>query len=234
MNDHGITFLMNKPNAIIIPIYNPDHFHYENIKRYRELSFDGFDIIVVDNHSDKCEYLDLIKELDFVTYELNSLGKTYEAGALLHVYLNKKYATYFLIQDSVEVYNFQFIKNYSNFYANYILILKEFFPALSCFDQSLQERQFFDERFGYLAYLLDNTPGFFGCNFACKKHHLDALVLSNILSKENLPYDKAGSMAWERIFSVGFRHLKFSCNFLLSRKNSFVCPYYRKHFFNRQ
>jgi hypothetical protein len=74
----------------------------------------------------------------------------------------------------------------------------------------------------------------FGCNFACKKHHLDALVLSNILSQENLPFDKHGSIAWERIFSVGLRHLQFTCKFLLSRYHSFDCFAFRKHFFNRQ
>jgi hypothetical protein len=224
---------MNKSAVIVIPVFNPQKTHYDNICRFKELFYDGFDIFVVDNHSDNFEYINLIKELDFITYEINDFGKTYEVGALLHVYNKRKYPTYFLFQDSLEVYDFAFMKNYSNFYANYVLALKEFFPALSCFDESLAERQFFDERVSFLTYLLDHTPGIFGCNFGCKRHHLDALSKFTLV-KDNLPHDKHGSISWERILSLSFRHLQFTCNFVLSRYHSFNCFAFRKHFSNRQ
>ncbi len=92
-----------KKAAVVVPTYNPNQINYDFILALKELHNLDFDIYVINNNSTKTEYLEKIKELDFVICEDSIYGGAYEAGALYQVFKKDLYETYMLIQDSVVI-----------------------------------------------------------------------------------------------------------------------------------
>jgi len=77
--------------VIVIPTYNPNQLNYDIIKSYENLDRNFFDIVVVDNNSYVTEYIDKIKELDFIKYEFSEFNGGYEdlIGVLIINFLIK-------------------------------------------------------------------------------------------------------------------------------------------------
>ena len=64
---------MNKSVAVV-PTYNPTKLNYDYISELKNLHALGFDIYIINNNSTNTEYLDKIKQFDFVTVEDSIFG----------------------------------------------------------------------------------------------------------------------------------------------------------------
>ena len=72
--------------AIVIPTYNPTQQCYENILNYLNIKLDDYFIYVVNNNSDKTEFIDKLKDHPDTCVEDSIYGGAFEAGALLQAY----------------------------------------------------------------------------------------------------------------------------------------------------
>ena len=210
--------------AIVIPLYNPTEFNYNIIKSYENLDRDYFDIIVVDNNSNITEYVDKIKEIDFVKYELSEFNGGYETGALYQVYRKTNYDNYFLVQDSIQIKSFRFFETYSLFYSEMVLAFSPIYNSI--------ERLYFDGNIpsAHIEEVLKIGKKSNGimCNaFGIKRYLLQRIFESNIFSTNVIPQTKKDSMAWESAWAVYFEYFNMPIRFL-NPDESLECKFFRK------
>lgn len=203
---------MNKSVAVV-PTYNPTKLNYDYILELRNLHALGFDIYIINNNSTNTEYLDKIKELDFLTVEDSIFGGAYEIGALNQVFKKDLYENYLLVQDSVVIKSPGTFDNYASHHCSYVLGLMSFSSCLNSFTTS-PDREWFDEKFPDLIEFLEPAKGILGNNFMCKKRHLMQMARIGYLADEYMPTNKYGSQAWERVLGTFFYKYGFSIKFI--------------------
>lgn len=202
-----------KKAAVVVPTYNPNQLNYDYILALKELHNLDFDIYIINNNSTKTEYLEKIKELDFVICEDSIYGGAYEAGALYQVFKKDLYETYMLIQDSVIIKSPITFDNYASFNCSYVLGLMSFSSCLDHFTVS-NDRVWFDENFPDLIDSLKDAKGILGNNFLCKRKHLIQMARIGYFSEDYLPKSKEGSQAWERVWGSYFYKHNISIKFI--------------------
>jgi len=203
---------MNKSVAVV-PTYNPTELNYNYISELRNLHALGFDIYVINNNSTYTEYLDKIKELDFVNVEDSIFGGAYEIGALNQVFKKDLYENYLLVQDSVLIKSPMVFDNYASYNCNYVLGLLSFSSCIDAFTTS-PDRYWFNEKFPELIECLEPAKGVLGNNFMCKRRHLIQMARIGYLSDEYMPKNKDGSQAWERVLGTFFYKYGISVKFI--------------------
>jgi hypothetical protein len=203
---------MNKSVAVV-PTYNPTELNYNYISELRNLHVLGFDIYVINNNSTNTEYLDKIKELDFVNVEDSIFGGAYEIGSLNQVFKKGLYENYLLVQDSVLIKDPMTFDNYVSYNCSYVLGLMSFSSCINSFTTS-PDRAWFDEKFPELIECLEPAQGVLGNNFMCKKRHLIQMARIGYLSDEFMPKSKHGSQAWERVLGTFFYKYGISVKFI--------------------
>ena len=207
-----------KKAAVVVPTYNPNQINYEYILALQDLHILGFDIYVINNNSTNTEYIDKIKELDFVIFEDSIYGGAYEAGALYQVFKKDLYETYMLLQDSVNIKASSTFDNYASYNCSYVLGLISFGSCLDAFTTS-NDRVWFDENFPDLIDSLKDAKGVLGNNFLCKRRHLIQMHRIGYFSENYLPKNKDGSQAWERVWGTYFYKYNVSVKFIDSLKH---------------
>jgi hypothetical protein len=203
---------MNKSVAVV-PTYNPTQLNYNYISELRNLHTLGFDIYVINNNSTNTEYLEKIKELDFVNVEDSIFGGAYEIGALNQVFKKDLYENYLLVQDSVLIKSPMTFDNYASYDCSYVLGLLSFSSCIDAFATS-PDRYWFNEKFPELIECLEPAKGVLGNNFMCKKRHLIQMARIGYLSDEYMPKNKHGSQAWERVLGTFFYKYGISVKFI--------------------
>jgi hypothetical protein len=203
---------MNKSVAVV-PTYNPTQLNYNYISELRNLHTLGFDIYVINNNSTNTEYLEKIKELDFVNVEDSIFGGAYEIGALNQVFKKDLYENYLLVQDSVLIKSPMTFDNYASYNCSYVLGLLSFSSCIDAFATS-PDRYWFNEKFPELIECLEPAKGVLGNNFMCKKRHLIQMARIGYLSDEYMPKNKDGSQAWERVLGTFFYKYGISVKFI--------------------
>jgi len=212
--------------AIVIPLYNPTEFNYNIIKSYENLDRQLFDIIVVDNVSTITEYVNEIKKLDFIKYELSEYNGGYETGALYQVYLKSDYENYFLVQDSIQIKSFGFFENYSFYYKESVLAFAPIIDRHAKFDWG-SNNEFFNQDIDEILMLGEKFDGVMCNAFGIKKFLLKRIFNSNLFTERVIPKHKFDSMAWEGCWAVLFQYFNISVEFL-NPKESLECRYYKK------
>jgi hypothetical protein len=218
--------------VIVIPTYNPNQLNYDIIKSYESLDRNFFDIVVVDNNSYVTEYIDKIKELDFIKYEFSEFNGGYETGALYQVYRKSDYDNYFLVQDSIQIKSFRFFETYSFYYSETVLAFIPIINRHERFDWG-PNNQFFNKD---IDDVLKLSPKFDGimCNaFGIKKYLLKRIFDSILFSEKVIPQHKFDSMAWEGCWGVYFQCFNIPVKFL-NPIESWECKYFKKILQNRQ
>jgi len=210
--------------AIVIPLYNPTEFNYNVIKSYENLDSQYFDIIVVDNNSNITEYVDKIKAINFVKYELSEFNGGYETGALYQVYRKTNYDDYFLIQDSIQIKSFRFFETYSLFYLETVLAFSPIYHSI--------ERLYFDNNIpsAHIEEVLKigkKSDGIMCNAFGIKRYLLQRIFESNIFSLDVIPKTKKDSMGWESAWAVYFDYFNMPIRFLNPEESS-ECKFFRK------
>jgi len=219
-------------SVIVIPLYNPTELNYNIIKSYEKLDQQLFDIIVVDNISTVTEYVDEIKKLDFIKYELSEFNGGYETGAFYQVYRKTNYDTYFLVQDSIQIKSFNFFETYSNYHAQYALAFSPILNAHDRFDWGL-ENIYFNQHINEVLKLGKQFNGIMCNAFGIKKYLLTRVFNSELFSEKIIPKNKYDSMAWESCWPILFEHSGISIEFL-NPAESLECKYFKKINQNRQ
>lgn len=216
--------------VIVIPLYNPTELNYNIIKSYEKLDRELFDIIVVDNISTNTDYLDEIKKLDFIKYELSEFNGGYETGALYQIYRKTNYDTYFLVQDSIQIKSFSFFENYSFYYTESVLA---FAPIYRSIERLYLEKNIPNSHIEEILGIGKKSNGIMCNAFGIKKYLLKRIFDSNIFSLNVIPMTKKDSMAWESCWAVCFDHFSIPIEFL-NQEESLECRYYKKINQNRQ
>lgn len=202
-----------KKAAVVVPTYNPNQINYDYILALQDLHVLGFDIYVINNNSTNIEYIDKIKELDFIIFEDSIYGGAYEAGALYQVFKKDLYETYMLIQDSVLIKSPLTFDNYATYNCSYVLCLMAFGSCLDAFTTS-NDRNWFDKNFPDLIDNLKEAPGVLGNNFLCKRRHLIQMARIGYFTENLLPKNKDGSQAWERVWGTYFSKYKIPVKYV--------------------
>lgn len=210
-----------KKAAVVVPTYNPNQINYEYILELQDLHILGFDIYVINNNSTKIEYLEKIKELDFVIVEDSIYGGAYETGALYQVFKKDLYETYMLIQDSVIIKSPLTFDNYASYNCSYVLGLMSFGSCLDAFTTS-NDRFWFNDNFPDLIDSLKDAKGILGNNFLCKRRHLIQMNRIGYFSENYLPKNKDGSQAWERVWGTYFYKYNVSVKFIDSVRPNMI------------
>jgi hypothetical protein len=213
-----------KKAAVIVPTYNPNQLNYDYILALKELHKLDFDIYVINNNSTNIEYLEKIKELDFVICEDSIYGGAYEAGALYQVFKKDLYETYMLVQDSVNIKSPLTFYNYASYHCSYVLGLMSFSSCLDAFTTSA-DRAWFDINFPDLIDSLKDAKGVLGNNFLCKRRHLIQMSKIGYFSENYLPKNKDQSQAWERVWGTFFYKYNVSVKFIDSVRPHMIDNY---------
>jgi hypothetical protein len=173
---------------------------FNNVLSLKKL-FPDYNILVIDNNSNNTEYLDKLPDYE-LTVQKSAYGGAFEPGALLQAYNQFKAENYFLIQDSVEMFEANPVVDYVNNDYNFVLALQQFCPALHmCKEDQLIKLKQIDSKLRSYASMY---PGIEFSSFVAKPHHIQTLIDKNLLIEENIPRDKNGCELWERIFGLGF------------------------------
>jgi hypothetical protein len=217
-------------SVIVIPLYNPTQLNYNIIKSYEKLDRQLFDIIVVDNISIVTEYVDEIKKLDFIKYELSEFNGGYETGALYQVYRKTNYDNYFLVQDSIQIKSFGFFETYSLYYSESALA---FSPIHRSIERLYLENNIPNPHIEEILSIGKKSNGIMCNAFGIKKYLLKRIFDSNIFSLNVIPKTKKDSMAWESAWAVYFDHFNIPIEFL-NPEESLECRHYKKINQNRQ
>jgi hypothetical protein len=157
-------------------------------------------IVVVNNNSTNTSYLDKLPET--ITVEDNVYPSTYEAGALLHAFNKYDFENYFLIQDSIEMYDCFEIIDYTKQDYEFVFALNLFCPASHMTNDN--HKNYIKTNFKSLSYLLFMQAGIATNSFIAKKHHIQKIVDAGIFVESNLPKNKLASECWERVFGLAF------------------------------
>jgi hypothetical protein len=156
--------------------------------------------LVVNNNSTNTFYLDKLSET--ITVEDNVYPSTYEAGALLHAFNKYDFENYFLIQDSIEMYDCFEIIDYTKQDYEFVFALNLFCPASHMTNDN--HKNYIKTNFKSLSYLLFMQAGIATNSFIAKKHHIQKIVDAGIFVESNLPKNKLASECWERVFGLAF------------------------------
>ena len=202
-----------KKAAVVVPTYNPTELNYNNILALKELFDAGFDVYVINNNSTNLDYIEKIKQIDFVIFENSDYGGAYEAGALYQVFKKDLYETYMLVQDSVHIKTSATFDNYASHHCSYVICLIAFDSCLDAFTTS-NDRVWFDEIFPDLIDELKMVPGILGNNFLCKRRHLMQMSRIGYFCEEKLPRNKDASQAWERVWATYFSKYKIPVKYI--------------------
>ena len=190
----------NMKCLIIVPSYNMNESCFNNVVSLRSL-FPNYKIIVVNNNSTDTEYLDQVKEHG-IEVEDSIFGGAFEPGALLQSFNKYQAENYFLIQDSVQMFDASPIEDYIKQNNDYVLALQQFCPAWHmCKEDQLLKLKEIDSKLRTYAAMY---PGIEFSSFVAKPHHIQLLIDKNLLNETNIPKDKSGCELWERIFGLGF------------------------------
>jgi hypothetical protein len=157
-------------------------------------------IVVVNNNSTNTSYLDKLPET--ITVEDNVYPSTYEAGALLHAFNKYDFENYFLIQDSIEMYDCFEIIDYTKQDYEFVFALNLFCPASHMTNDN--HKNYIKTNFKSLSYLLFMQAGIATNSFIAKKNHIQKIVDAGIFVENNLPKNKLASECWERVFGLAF------------------------------
>ncbi len=221
-----------KKAAVVVSTYNPTESNYNNILALKELFDSGFDIYVINNNSTYLDYIEKIKQIDFINFEDSDYGGAYEAGSLYQVFKKDLYETYMLLQDSMHIKLTAIFYDYAtNDYPN-ILCLIGFDSCLDSFISS-KDRVWFDEIFPDLIDELKMTPGILGNNFLCKRRHLIQMSRIGYFREEKLPKNKDGSQAWERVWATYFSKYKIPVRYIDNLGNGMNNQIFHKILQNR-
>ena len=184
---------------IVVPSYNMTEQCYKNVislqNQIPEAKF-----LVVNNNSTNTFYLDKLSET--ITVEDNVYPSTYEAGALLHAFNKYDFENYFLIQDSIEMYDCFEIIDYTKQDYEFVFALNLFCPASHMTNDN--HKNYIKTNFKSLSYLLFMQAGIATNSFIAKKHHIQKIVDAGIFVESNLPKNKLASECWERVFGLAF------------------------------
>jgi len=185
---------------IVVASYNMNEICFKNVVSLKTL-FPDFNILVVNNNSSYTEYLNKLSDYE-INVQKSVFGGAFEPGALLQAYNQFEAENYFLIQDSVEMFDASPIVEYVNSDNNFVLALQQFCPALHmCKENQLFELKQIDSKLRRYAAMY---PGIEFSSFVAKRDHIQTLIDENLLTEKNIPRDKNGCELWERIFGLGF------------------------------
>jgi len=193
---------------IVVPSYNMTEQCYKNVislqNQIPEAKF-----LVVNNSSTDREYLDKLPST--ITVEDNVYPNSYEAGALLHAYNKYEFDNYFLIQDSIEMFDCFEIIDYTKNDYEFVLALNLFCPASHMMNNN--HKEFLKDNFKSISYLLYMQAGIATNSFIAKKHHIQKIVDAGVFVESNLPKHKLASECWERVFGLSFykNKIKLKC-----------------------
>lgn len=157
-------------------------------------------MVVVNNNSTKKEYLDKLPST--ITVEDNIYPNSYEAGALFHAYNKYDFENYFLIQDSIEMFDCFEIKDYVEKDYNFILALNLFCPAAHM--TTTAHKDYMKNNFKSLSSCMYLKAGIATNSFIAKKVYIQKIIDAGYFTIENLPKSKLGSECWERVFGLAF------------------------------
>ena len=161
-------------------------------------------MVVVNNNSTKKEYLEKLPTT--ISVEDNIYQSSYEAGALLFAFEKYEYDNYFLIQDSIEMFDCHEISDYVNKNYAFVLALNMMCPAAHM--MTSDHKDFLKTNFKTLSSSIYMQPGIATNSFIAKRHHIQKIIDLGIFTKENLPKNKLGSETWERVFGLSFSKCK--------------------------
>ncbi len=185
---------------IVVASYNMNEFCFKNVLSLKNL-FPDFNLLVVDNNSNNTEYLDKLSDFD-INVQKSIYGGAFEPGALLQAYNQYKAENYFILQDSVQIFDANPIVEYVNSDNSFVLALQQFCPAIHmCKEHQLVKLKQIDSKMRSYAAMY---PGIEHSSFVSKAHHIQFLIDKNLLTEENIPKDKSGEELWERIFGLAF------------------------------
>ncbi len=184
---------------VVVPSYNMTEQCYKNVLSLQD-QLPEAKIVVVNNNSTNTFYLDKLPET--ITVEDNVYPSTYEAGALLHAFNKYDFENYFLIQDSIEMYDCFEIIDYAKQDYEFVFALNLFCPASHMTNDN--HKNYIKTNFKSLSYLLFMQAGIATNSFIAKKHHIQKIVDAGIFVESNLPKNKLASECWERVFGLAF------------------------------
>ena len=184
---------------VVVPSYNMTEQCYKNVLSLQD-QLPKAKIVVVNNNSTNTSYLDKLPET--ITVEDNVYPSTYEAGALLHAFNKYDFENYFLIQDSIEMYDCFEIIDYTKQDYEFVFALNLFCPASHMTNDN--HKNYIKTNFKSLSYLLFMQAGIATNSFIAKKHHIQKIVDAGIFVESNLPKNKLASECWERVFGLAF------------------------------
>ena len=193
---------------VVVPSYNMTEQCYKNVLSL-QAQLPEAKIVVVNNNSKDTSYLDELPET--ITVEDNLYPSTYEAGALLHAFNKYDFENYFLIQDSIEMYDCFEIIDYTNKDYEFVLALNLFCPASHMMNNN--HKEFLKANFKSISHLLYMQAGIATNSFIAKKHHIQKIVDAGVFVESNLPKHKLASECWERVFGLSFykNKIKLKC-----------------------
>lgn len=193
---------------VVVPSYNMTEQCYKNVLSL-QAQLPEAKIVVVNNNSKDTSYLDELPET--ITVEDNLYPSTYEAGALLHAFNKYDFENYFLIQDSIEMYDCFEIIDYTNKEYEFVLALNLFCPASHMMNNN--HKEFLKANFKSISHLLYMQAGIATNSFIAKKHHIQKIVDAGVFVESNLPKHKLASECWERVFGLSFykNKIKLKC-----------------------
>lgn len=194
---------------VVVPAHNSNHLLAEALKQYSQY-------LVVDNGSTILDGFHPVRYL-----EENSLGPTYELGALLYAFEKYEYDRYLLIQDSIVLKSDRFVHNPSSYFNDQsgVYTLASIAPATLGFDG--QNHQWILEKFPQLQNVnFNNEVGIQYCTFSATRDQIQKLIEAKFLTRDTLATDKVGSQAWERVLGAAFRMLDIPVHHLTTASNT--------------
>jgi hypothetical protein len=188
---------------IVVPSYNMNEQCYKNVLSLQNQMPEA-KFLVVNNSSKDREYLDKLPST--ITVEDNVYPNSYEAGALLHAYNKYEFDNYFLIQDSIEMFDCFEIIDYVNKDYNFVLALNLFCPAAHM--TTTAHKDYIKDNFKTLSSSMFMKAGIATNSFIAKRSYIQQIIDAGIFTPENLPKNKLGSECWERVFGLAFSKFK--------------------------
>lgn len=185
-------------NLIVIPTFNTTEENFNNILTLKN-KFPTDTVYVVDNSKNQNDFEHHFIENN-ILYEKSVFGGRYEPGALLQAYQKFDAEKYVLIQDSINIKDEIFIKEY--FEKDKDIIVAFLFLYPSYWFLTHENLFYLKNIFNNAEDLLDNVFGFSHSSFLCKKKHIDFMVNCKILAENYLPKNKIEQQSWERVFGI--------------------------------
>lgn len=188
---------------IVVPSYNMNEQCYKNVLSLH-YQLPEAKLLVVNNNSTDKQYLEKLPST--IAVEDNTYPNSYEPGALFYAFEKYEYDNYFLIQDSIEMYDCYEIADYSTKDYEFVLTLNLMCPAAHMMTN--QHKDFLKTNFKSLSSIIYMHPGIAMNSFIAKRHHIQKIIDLGIFTQANLPKNKLGSECWERVFGLSFHKCK--------------------------